>query len=65
MGGPGEFRVDDVQLADEADYMFTKALQGMRRNTTKAYLNDGATANEFDVYTILFDVFDGEILFPL
>ena len=37
----------------------------MRRKTINAYLKDDATFNELGVYTILFDVFDGELLFPL
>ena len=62
-GGPQG--LDEVQLADEADENFIKVLQGMRRNTTNAYLKDDATFKELGVYTILLDVFDGELLFPL
>ena len=37
------FIVDEVQLADEADDNFIKALQGVRRKTTTAYLKGDAT----------------------
>ena len=57
--------VDEVQLADEADENFIKALQGVRRKTTNAYLKDDATFKALGVYTIWLDVFDGELLFPL
>ena len=59
------FCVGEVQLADEADDNFINVLQGVRRNTTNAYLNDDATFNALGVYSIMLDVFDGELLFPL
>ena len=65
MGGEENVIVDEVQLADEADENFIKALQGVRRKTTNAYLKDDATFKELGVYIIMLDVFDGELLFPL
>ena len=41
--------VDAVQLADEADDNFIKALQGVRRKTTNAYLKDDATFKDLGV----------------
>ena len=65
VGGPEDFSVDEVQLADEADENFIKVAQRVRRKTINAYLKDDATFKELGVYIILLDVFDGELLFPL
>ena len=65
MASPEDVSVGEVQLAYEADGNSINLLQGVRRQTTNAYLKDDATSNELGVYIIMLGVFDGELLFPL